>query len=270
VVASDSQPSDPLLRALAEYWDDIDRLADPGQRQLLADLVAGTADPDPEEARAELADVLLDLLPPEHPVSQILRSGTMYSPGPETFESLTVDAGQHTDRVGAWLGGAGTLPLTIYLSDGASHADVEQAVEDLLATAGLRITDRAEPVIGSWFRRMTARAKQGLQSPMAQEAVLTGVHVADSRLVLAQDALVTAQLLQNLGPVIASLQPTKDAVLRVGALLIVKVDWAVSVFQLTAAQQARLDHQPHLASTPREIVAALQLVSSEAAVESAE
>jgi len=105
---------------------------------------------------------------------------------------------------------------------------------------------------------------------MVQEAALTGVHAADSRLVLAQDAEVTARLLQNLGPVIGSLQPTKDAVLRVGALLIVKVDWAVSVFQLTAAQQARLDHHPKLASTPHEIVEALQLVSKETAIEGAE
>ena len=79
-----------------------------------------------------------------------------------------------------------------------------------------------------------------------------------------------ARLLQNLGPVIGSLQPTKDAVLRVGALLIVKVDWTVSVFQLTAAQQARLDHHPQLASTPHESVAALHLVSEETAIEGAE
>jgi hypothetical protein len=65
--------------------------------------------------------------------------------------------------------------------------------------------------------------------------------------------------LQNLGPVLASLQPTKDAVLRVGALLIVKVDWVVKVFQLTAAQQALLDHRPQLASSPYEIIAALNL-----------
>ena len=80
---------------------------------------------------------------------------------------------------------------------------------------------------------------------------------------------MTARLLQNLGPVIGSLQPTENAVLRVGALLIV-MNWAVSVFQLTAAQQARLDHHPQLASTPHEIVAALQLVSKETAIEGAE
>lgn len=59
---------------------------------------------------------------------------------------------------------------------------------------------------------------------------------------------------------------TKDAVLRVGALLVVKVDWTVQVFQLTAAQQALLDHQPQLATRPHEIIAVLQL--SDAEVES--
>ena len=88
---------------------------------------------------------------------------------------------------------------------------------------------------------------------------MTAVHAADARLVLAQDASITATLLSNLAPVIASLQPTKDAVLRVGALLIVKVDWTVQVVQLTAAQQATLDHQPHLVSGPHEIIAVLQL-----------
>jgi hypothetical protein len=69
-------------------------------------------------------------------------------------------------------------------------------------------------------------------------------------------------MMQNLGPVIGSLQPTKDAVIRVGALLIVKVDWAVAVHQLTAAQQLQLDHQPQLAASPRQILAVLELASN--------
>lgn len=89
--------------------------------------------------------------------------------------------------------------------------------------------------------------------------MLTATHAADSRLILAQDAQVTAMMLQNLGPVLASLQPTRDAVLRIGALLIVKVNWVVQVIQLTAAQQAVLDHRPELATKPHEIVAASQL-----------
>jgi superfamily II DNA or RNA helicase len=152
-----------------------------------------------------------------------------------------------------------TLPVSVYLSDEAGHEQVITAVEDLLATAGLLLEDRDEPVIGSWFQRMRASAKQAVTSPVARDAALTAVHVADTRLTLAQDAQITATLLQNLAPVITSLDHTKDAVIRVGALLVVKIDWTVQVAQLTAAQQATLDHRPQLSSSPQEIVAALQL-----------
>lgn len=153
-----------------------------------------------------------------------------------------------------------TMPVTIYLSAEEIHDEVEGAVEVLLATAGLRIESRDDPILGSWFRRMLVAAKEVIRSPAGREASLVVAHAADTRLVLAQDAAVTATLMQNLAPVIASLQNTKDAVIRVGALLIVKRDWAeVNVFQLTAAQQLLLDHHPQLATSPHTIVAALEL-----------
>jgi hypothetical protein len=152
-----------------------------------------------------------------------------------------------------------TLPISIYLDDAAIHEQVEAAVDGLLASAELQIEERDEPVIGSWFRRMRAGAVQRVRSPAGREAALTAAHALDTRVNLAQDAVVTATLLQNLGPVITALQPTRDAVLRVGALLVVKIEWAVQVFQLTAAQQALLDHRPQLASSPKEIIAALAL-----------
>jgi hypothetical protein len=155
-----------------------------------------------------------------------------------------------------------TLPISIYLSDERIHEVVESAVDEWLTHAGLAVVERDEPIIGSWFGRMRAGVRQAVHSPAAAEAALTAVHAADSRLILAQDAVVTATLLQNLGPVITSLQTTKDAVIRAGALLIVKVDWTVQVYQLTAAQQAVLDHQPRLASSPQVILAALELPAS--------
>jgi RNA polymerase sigma-70 factor (sigma-E family) len=152
-----------------------------------------------------------------------------------------------------------TLPVTVYLADEGIHTQVEAAVEKWLATAGISIVEREKPVIGSWFRRMRAVARTAMNSETAQDMAMTAVHAADARLILAQDANNTAILLSNLGSVLAALQPTKDAALRVGALLIVKIDWAVQVIQLTAAQQAILDHQPQLASSPQGIIAALQL-----------
>jgi hypothetical protein len=110
------------------------------------------------------------------------------------------------------------------------------------------------------FQRMTGGLKKAAVASAARDALLTATHVADSHLIQVQDARVTANLLQNLGPVLQALQPSKDAVMRVGALLILKVDWAVYVHQLTAAQQAVLDHRPDLAVTsPKQIITALEL-----------
>jgi hypothetical protein len=151
------------------------------------------------------------------------------------------------------------LPISIYLTENSIHRQVETAVDEWLTTADASIRTRDEPVIASWFRRMEAGVKRAARTLAGREAVLTAKHVADSRLIQAQDAYVTATLLQNVGPVLQALQPTKDAVVRAGALLIVKIDWVVQVHQLTAAQQAILDHQPHLVASPKEIAAALQL-----------
>lgn len=159
---------------------------------------------------------------------------------------------------------AETLPISIYLADEAIHVRVESAVEQLLAAAGLRITSRDDPIVGSWFRRMWASVKAAARTPAGRDATLTAAHAAEVRLVLAPDAEVTAKLLQGVGPVITALEPTRNAVIRLGNVLIVKVEGDVTVTQLTPAQQFLLNHRPQLASAPHAILAALQ----EAAIES--
>jgi hypothetical protein len=86
-----------------------------------------------------------------------------------------------------------------------------------------------------------------------------GIHAVEARLVQAQDAQNTALLTQSLAPVIASLQSTKDAVIRLGAVLVVKIDWTIIVTQLTAEQQLVLDHSPQLMTTPQKILHGLVL-----------
>lgn len=149
-----------------------------------------------------------------------------------------------------------TLPVTIYLSDGGINPIVEEAVTNLLASASLWIADRDEPIIGSWFRQMRAN----MTHPELKSEAFAGALHATDRIALDQDAAATASLLQNLPPVLTALHPTKDAVLRVGSLLVVKVDWQVTVAQLTEVQQAVLDHQPQLARAPHDIIAALDLI----------
>jgi hypothetical protein len=234
------ESADPLLRMVTEHWHDIERLAGPQQRERLLRLLDGTAEPDPAEARAALADELIDLLPPGHPVIRALRAGVMYSKG--VSDAALGRGGRPVIRPPS---AVRTVPVTIYLADEHIHEQVEAAVQAFLATAGLRIEAREDPVTGSWFQRMAA-APGG------------------------EDPEVTARLLQNLPPLLHALHPTRDAVIRTGAVLVVKLDWVVSVFQLTAAQQAHLDHRPHLARSPHEIIAALRLAEEDGPAEPAD
>lgn len=184
----------------------------------------------------------------------------MPRPLPARFGSDGKSWAENTDQVtaGQFRDEVSLLPVTIYLVEVEGHERVQSAVENLLAASGLSIDNREDPIIGSWFRRMSATVTKAAKSPAAREEALALKHVLDQQIVLGRDADITNRLLQNLGPVIASLQSTKDAVVRVGAILIVKVDWVVVIVQLTAAQQAVLDHQPDLAASPHEILGALK------------
>lgn len=135
------------------------------------------------------------------------------------------------------------IPVTIYLSDASIHEKVETAVELLLTSAGLEIDSSDEPQTGSWFRSIKAKMTD----------------VADSREAAAVEAQITSTMMENLSGVLMALKPTKDAVVRVGSLLIIKVDGAVTVTQLTAMQQFYLDRNPALAKAPNFILQALSL-----------
>jgi len=170
-------------------------------------------------------------------------------PVPEGFH--VVEPGSRAgDRPQVTVVAAGIIRVSIYLADEGIHDSVETAVEQWLTTANVSIDRRDRPVIGSWFRRLEASVNRAAKTPSGRKARRAG----------APDASVTATLLQNVGPVLQALQPTKDAVVRAGALLIVKVDWAVHVYQLTAVQQTILDHhRPQVAASPAEVIAALRL-----------
>lgn len=124
-----------------------------------------------------------------------------------------------------------TILVTIYLPDTSGHAEVEAAVVALLATADTEITSRDAPA--GDLHTLHARPTTG-------------------------EATLTATCLRNLGPVIAALQAYAEATLRAGALLIVKAGPRLTVQQLTAEQQFRLDHEPELVSAPHHVLAALE------------
>ena len=148
----------------------------------------------------------------------------------------------------------GLVPVTIYLSEDDGHEQVQTAVEDLLRTAGWQIVHHDDPVAGSWFRRMWAQF--GLVA--GSMATIAG-HRVESEQVRWPDADMTATMLRHVGPVITALQPTRNAVIWAGAVLIMKVNGVVSVRELTIDQRAWLTRQPALVTAPEDLAAALRL-----------
>jgi DNA-binding SARP family transcriptional activator len=200
---------------------------------------------------------LLDEMPPPRPPRAVLTTTTDDTQTTD-FDDLSDELEPTEPPTGR--GGVGTIerttvgtvPISVYLSDGSTHDAVESAVEDALRAAGVAVLRRDDPVIGSWFRRMWG-------SSAGRDLAATAAHAADSRLVLGQDAQVTATLMQHVPALVESIKHIDEAVIRLGAVLVVKVGGRVAVNQLTAAQQLRLDHEPHLALAPHDILAALRL-----------
>ncbi|OLR90195.1 hypothetical protein [Actinokineospora bangkokensis] len=146
----------------------------------------------------------------------------------------------------------GEVEVSVYLDSAEGHERVEAAVEGFLAHYGARVSSREDPVLGSWFRRMGARLRVAAGSELGLEARL-----ALEQKLQQQNAANAAALMQNLGPLLTAIQAQREAVIRLGPVLVVKVEDQVVVHQLTTQQQLALDHRPGLLKAPRDVLAAI-------------
>jgi len=68
------------IRALRDHWDDVVSRLDEQRRQELRGLVADLGGPGHQRAVARLADLLVEELPPDHPVRRALAQGYLLAP----------------------------------------------------------------------------------------------------------------------------------------------------------------------------------------------
>ena len=136
------------------------------------------------------------------------------------------------------------LRVVIYLSNVDELGRVEAEVEKLVESAGWKVLHREDSGTGSWFRRLWVKVP-----PMVD-------HRLGSELVRRPEAEVTATMLQHIGPVVTALQPTRDAVIWIGAVLVTKVDGEVSARELTLEEQSWLTQKPHVLTAPKVLVSA--------------
>jgi hypothetical protein len=68
------------IRALRDHWDDVVSRLDEQRSQELRELVADLGSPGHQRAVARLADLLVEELPPDHPVRRALAQGYLFAP----------------------------------------------------------------------------------------------------------------------------------------------------------------------------------------------
>jgi hypothetical protein len=187
---------------------------------------------------ATSVDHLADLLP----------SGLIEEIGREFDEAENSDDGRPFEKSHA------PIFISIYLDDAEDYVKVRRAIVDFIQAHGAEIVHVSPPVYGSVFQRLAARFRRS--ASRVEDSYLSELikHRAEAEISLDSDARRTATLTQGLAPIIHSLQNTENAVIRLGAALIVKIDGSVVVQQLTVWQQRRLEVRPNLFKDPRSLL----------------
>jgi hypothetical protein len=78
------------LRALRDHWDDVVARLGPRRAQQLRELAAELGGPGHKPAVTRIADLLVEDLPPDHPVRRALAEGYLFAPGVADWAELRV------------------------------------------------------------------------------------------------------------------------------------------------------------------------------------
>src|SRR6266567_8707806 len=78
------------IRALRDHWDDVVARLEVSRRRELRDLVGELGGPGHEHAVTGIADLLVEELPPDHPVRRALAQGYLFAPAAANWTELRI------------------------------------------------------------------------------------------------------------------------------------------------------------------------------------
>ncbi|MEU5152927.1 hypothetical protein [Glycomyces sp. NPDC021274] len=153
--------------------------------------------------------------------------------------------------------------VSIYLGDGQEHRAVEDAVEGLLTEADIVTFGRKPPEIGSWFRRFWARTQAGTAHLSAEQVAAELERKLRIEVFDKAQAVIDNQQATGAAALIAALQGERHACIRVGSLLVLKVNGKLLVNTLTQYQLAWLERNQNLLRDPAGLLQGLETLTAE-------
>jgi hypothetical protein len=146
------------------------------------------------------------------------------------------------------------LPIQIFVEDAEAGPAIEKALRQLLGELGVAEIDESPPVLGSWYKALTAR----LRRPAVLEAMEETRRAIELQLLDRYQAGIDGVTGDAVAKLITALGNTKSAVVQVGSVLVVKDGETLIVRQLTVREMVHWQRNPGLFKDPSGALAELQ------------
>jgi hypothetical protein len=151
-----------------------------------------------------------------------------------------------------------SIEVSVYLGEGGGHGEVESALTQLLAEVDMETYDHEPPVVGSWYRRFWARTRVGTAHLSAEQIAAEVERKIRIEVFDKAQASIDNQQATGAAALIAALQGETHACIRVGSLLVLKVDGRILVNTLTQYQLAWLERNQMLLRDPAGLLSELE------------
>jgi hypothetical protein len=149
---------------------------------------------------------------------------------------------------------AASIEIQIYVDNTAAGPLIEDDLRNVLSEIGVAGLYAADPVIGSWYRRLFGSLRGASRTQTAQELR----RAAEIQLIDRFQAGIDGATAGAVSGLIASLATTRGAVIQAGSVLLVKVEEVIVVRQLTPAQLSHWNENPGLFRDPTAALNELQ------------
>lgn len=153
--------------------------------------------------------------------------------------------------------------MSIYLGHGQRASDVEAALDQFLEEADLETFGQETPIVGSWYRRLWARTNRWTGHLDADQVAAELERKLRIEVFDKAQATIDNQQATGAAALIAALQGEERACIRVGSILVLKVDGHILVNNLTQYQLAWLERNQLLLRDPEGLLKGLGAIAAQ-------
>jgi hypothetical protein len=154
------------------------------------------------------------------------------------------------------------VQVTVYISDGQDAEAVEEAIEGVLESFGMEITVLQDPISGSWYRELMARTKEAVTARELQNQLAKLKRELEMQVLCREQAQVAIAQGPAVAQLISSLDNTSNATIKIGSVLLTKVDGVLTVRSLSSIEVARLEQHPDLFWAPASVLDELKVTKT--------